>query len=186
MFTTTNDDRHIYVEGAKIAFPNFACRAGMYNDEGKGGFTLLLPNQVADILAADGWYVGQLVPRLGDEPPIPKINVKLSKFGSWPNITIISGDRTHRVFYSKEMAGDIDRMRFASHHTNVFHYRGETYTYTTIPADGSPPTVFPYSMIDLCINPYMKNGKISAWLGGFAGTLVDDPIEAKYADIPIG
>lgn len=57
----------IMMEGVRIIFRNFEGKEGPYNKAGERNFAVLLDEQTAETLAADGWNVKWLKPR-EDEP----------------------------------------------------------------------------------------------------------------------
>lgn len=60
-------DNTVLMEGVKIIFRNLAGKEGQYNREGDRNFGVLLPEDVAEQMAADGWNVKYLKPREGEE-----------------------------------------------------------------------------------------------------------------------
>lgn len=59
----------VVMEGMRIIFRNFAGKEGQYNREGDRNFGVILPNDVAEAMLADGWNVKYLKPREDDEEP---------------------------------------------------------------------------------------------------------------------
>ena len=57
------------VEGAKLIFRNFSGKKSTYNATGKREFAVVLPEDYAERMLADGWNVKILEPRdEGDDP----------------------------------------------------------------------------------------------------------------------
>jgi len=80
------------LEDVRITFRNFAGRADQYNAAGKRNFTVLLPDDVAEAMAADGWTIKYLNPREeGDAPQATiKVNVHFGGKGRPPRIVLIT------------------------------------------------------------------------------------------------
>jgi hypothetical protein len=53
----------VLMEGVRIIFRNFAGKEGQYNREGDRNFGVILPDDVAQQMLADGWNVKYLKPR---------------------------------------------------------------------------------------------------------------------------
>ncbi len=60
----------VVMEGMRIIFRNFKGEEGPYNREGDRNFGVILPNDVAEIMLADGWNVKTLKPREDDEEQV--------------------------------------------------------------------------------------------------------------------
>ena len=56
-------NRNVLIDDARIIFRNFAGKEGMYNREGDRNFSVILPPDLADQLAKDGWNVKWLKAR---------------------------------------------------------------------------------------------------------------------------
>lgn len=63
------------IEGAKIIFPNFNGREDMYNREGNRNFSVILSDELAADLLADGWSVKYLKPLEEGDEPTPYIQI---------------------------------------------------------------------------------------------------------------
>jgi hypothetical protein len=57
----------VLMEGVRLVFRNFTGKEGQYNREGDRNFGVILPNDVAEAMLADGWNVKYLQPRDDDE-----------------------------------------------------------------------------------------------------------------------
>src|SRR3954463_9749401 len=57
------NDNTVLMEGVRIIFRNFAGKEGQYNREGDRNFAVLLDDEIANIMAADGWNIKWLRPR---------------------------------------------------------------------------------------------------------------------------
>lgn len=172
------DPRYLVVEGCKIVFLNFAGRPTQYNTRGDKNFVLVLTPDVADVLRANGWNIGALRPRDPADPPIPKLNVKVNMQSAWPPaITILPSDMSNRVPYDSTMVSELDRMRFAPWPETKFTYMGQTYGNHV-----ENSMQMPYLRVDLILHLANTGG---AYLTSFAGIIQEDPLEAKYSNIPI-
>jgi len=56
-------DNSVVMEGVKIIFRNFVGRPTGFNQEGDRNFGVLLSDEVAEMMNADGWNVKMLEPR---------------------------------------------------------------------------------------------------------------------------
>lgn len=81
------------MEGVQIIFRNFAGKEGQYNREGDRNFGVILPPDVAEKMAADGWNVKWLKPREDDEEgaetPWLAVSVNFEK-GRPPRVVMIT------------------------------------------------------------------------------------------------
>lgn len=59
----------VLMEGVRIIFRNFQGKEGQYNRAGDRNFGVILPDNVAEAMLADGWNVKYLKPREDDEEP---------------------------------------------------------------------------------------------------------------------
>jgi hypothetical protein len=60
-------DGTVVMENVRLVFRNFAGREGQYNREGDRNFGVILPEDVAEAMANDGWNVKYLKPRDEEE-----------------------------------------------------------------------------------------------------------------------
>lgn len=61
------DRNTVLFENAEIIFRNFAGKEGQYNKEGDRNFCIILPEDLAAQMDADGWNIKRLKPRPGDD-----------------------------------------------------------------------------------------------------------------------
>lgn len=148
-------DNTVLMEGVQIIFRNFAGKEGQYNREGDRNFAVKLSDEVAEMLANDGWNVKQLQPREDDEEglPQPYLPVSVNYRGRPPRIVIItSRGRTNLEEEQVEMLdwADIENVDLI---------------------------VRPYS--------WEVQGKtgIKAYLQSMYVTIREDALEMKYADM---
>lgn len=88
---------NISVENARIIFRNFAGKESKFNPQGKRNFCLLIDEEQAKNLKADGWNVKYLNPRDPDDLPQPYIQVAVAFENYPPNIFLISGGKKTRL-----------------------------------------------------------------------------------------
>jgi hypothetical protein len=69
----------VLMEGVRLVFRNFTGKEGQYNREGDRNFGVILPDDIAEAMLADGWNVKYLQPRDDDEEetPTPWLPVKI-------------------------------------------------------------------------------------------------------------
>lgn len=83
----------VLMEGVRIIFRNFSGKEGQYNREGDRNFGVILPPDVAEKMAADGWNVKWLKPRDDDEEetetPWLAVSVNFDK-GKPPKIMLVT------------------------------------------------------------------------------------------------
>lgn len=81
---------NIVIEGAQITFKNFSGKEGQFNPAGKRNFCVLLDNDLAKALEADGWNVRWLEPRDDQEEEQGYLQVAVSYSYIPPKIIMIS------------------------------------------------------------------------------------------------
>lgn len=83
------------VEDARIIFRNFSGKEGPYNREGDRNFAVVLPDDVAETMARDGWNVRYLDPREDGETPTPYVQVSVNFANRPPRVVLLtSSSRT--------------------------------------------------------------------------------------------
>jgi hypothetical protein len=113
------------IEGAELAFLNFAGREGRYNDKGDRNFCIILPEPLAEQLAADGWNIKSLRSRDEDAPDRPYIQVKVDfNYYKPPRVTMISS--TGRTNLDKDTVEIIDSVDILNVDVMVRGYDWET------------------------------------------------------------
>jgi hypothetical protein len=118
----TNDGRgrrKLYVENARIIWPNFSGKAGVYTREGERYFTLLIPNtEIYEALINDcneygvGWNVKYTESNDPDGEPFIKMKVKVSCNEYGPKAILISGSK--QVHLNGESIGCLDNIDIAN------------------------------------------------------------------------
>lgn len=141
-------------EGATIIFRNFTGKEGQYNREGDRNFCLLLDPQKAQEMIEAGWNVKALRSRDPNEPPQPYIQIAVSFKGRPPRVVIITS--RGRTDLSETEVEILDWVDIAK--------------------------------VDMVIRPYnwSVNGKtgVKAYLKSLFITILEDPLELKYNDVP--
>lgn len=104
----------IVLEGAIIKFKNFTGEQRQYNPAGQRNFVLLLPDELAQQLAAEGWNVKWKPGRHPEDPDEPQLTVKV-KFkepgderGQDPIAYLIQGRR--KLALDGRTMGILDRL----------------------------------------------------------------------------
>ena len=96
----------IVIEDARMVFRNFEGRATMYNRAGDRNFCVLLDEETADRLSADGWNVKSLKAREPGDAPQPYLEVAVSWKFKPPKIVLITHRGRNEV--TEEMVSMID------------------------------------------------------------------------------
>jgi hypothetical protein len=85
----------VLMEGVRLVFRNFTGKEGQYNREGDRNFGVILPNDVAEAMLADGWNVKYLKAREDDEDEaeVPWLPVKVGYGKGRPPKIMLVTDR---------------------------------------------------------------------------------------------
>lgn len=146
----------ITIEGARIIFRNFQGKPSDYNAEGNRNFGLVLDEELADKLRADGWNVKVLKPRNEDEVPQPWLPVKV-KYGKIPPIAVLITSRG-KTRLDESTIGQLDWARIKNIDLIV------------------RPYVYP--------EMHGRPSGISAYLKSIYVTIQEDALEEKYGMVP--
>ena len=152
----TDRDR-ITMQNVKIVYRNFSGLAGQYNEAGDRNFCVVLGEELARQMEADGWNIRWQPPYEEGDPmrPILKVRVKYRTRDGRPTrppkvILITSRGKnilTERQVMLLDLADIIET--------------------------------------DLIINPYeYERGKFTAYLDSIFVTIRENELELKYADVP--
>lgn len=90
-------DSNVLMEGVRIVFRNFEGKEGPYNKAGDRNFAVLLDEEVARMMAEDGWNIKWLTPREEDEGEPDQAYLPVSiRFDVFPPhvVLVTSGGRT--------------------------------------------------------------------------------------------
>lgn len=150
----------VLMEGVRLVFRNFTGRETQYNPEGQKNFGVILPDDVAEQMAADGWNVKTLKPREDDEEETetPWLPVKVGYGKGKPPTVVLITDRGR---------------------TNLTEQNVEMLDWVDVRQDEKGQ-----SMVDLIIRPYHYNVRgdtgIAAYLQSLYITIDEDPLAVKY------
>ena len=150
------------VENARIVYKNFSGKKTEYNDEGNRNFGVLITDEDAARLVADGWNVKYMKPRDDDpdEYRQPWLPVKV-KFGMYPPIAYMilpNKGNPKKIKLDEETIGQLDWSYVES--------------------------------CDMQIRPYNYPGRpgrpagVTAYLKCLYATIRQDNLEVKYGSIP--
>jgi hypothetical protein len=153
----------VVMEGMRIIFRNFAGKEGQYNREGDRNFGVILPNDVAEAMLADGWNVKYLKPREDDEDqeetPWLSVSVNFDK-GRPPAIMKITSRGKTKMDES-----DVEQLDWVD---------------IAVDDEGNPK-------VDLIVRPYTweVSGRtgIKAYLQSMYVTIEEDDLARKYAEM---
>ena len=149
---------NIHLEGARLIFKNFQGKRTDFNDEGNRNFGVLLDDDLADKLKADGWRVKYLQPKPDDpeEHAKPWLFVRV-KFNPYPPIAVLINSRGKKKLTEET----IDQLDWSVIKNCDLIIR--PYNYPAI--KGRPAGV-------------------AAYLKAIYVTISEDEFAEKYADIP--
>ena len=149
----SKEDRTVLMENVQIIFRNFSGKEDMYNREGDRNFCVILPDTLAEQMERDGWNVKTLSARDEDEEDRFYLQVKVNFKGRPPRVVMIS----------------------SSGRTPLHEDEVEVLDWVDI------------ETVDLIVRPYewVVSGKtgISAYLQSLFITIIEDPLELKYAQV---
>jgi len=153
--TKTNPNGTVTMENARIVFRNFAGLEGPYNQAGDRNFSVVLDDELADLMESDGWNVKRKPPREEGEDPFNHLQITVGYKGrSTPRIVLI-GSQTHkRTVLDQDTCDLVDWADIQI----------------------VDLVIRPYS--------WSVNGKsgIKAYLKTMFVTINEDPLEVKYAE----
>lgn len=149
---------NITIENAKLIFRNFSGKVSEYNRNGQKNFSVLLDDELAEQLEADGWSVKYRRPREDDPDQYrqPFLPVKV-QFGMYPPTVVVITSRGKKRL-DEDTIGQLDWARIQSADVQIRPYN--------FPAIQGRPA------------------GVSAYLKSLYVTIIEDPLETKYADIP--
>ena len=143
------------LDDAQIRFRNFSGAAGQYNAAGNRNFCVLLPDDVAQAMAADGWNIKYLKPREEDDLPQAYIKVKVKFDGPRPPKVFMINSRG-RLQLDESMVSILDWAEFAKVDLIISPYK--------------------YNV--------NGNEGVTAYLQTIFVTIKEDELELRYADVP--
>lgn len=145
----------VRMQNVKLAYLNFQGKPDNFNPKGgKRTFAVILPRDVAEAMHRDGWNVKFPEPRDDGETREPHITVEASFSVKPPQIFVVTS-KGKTQWYEPQI-GMLDWADIVN--------------------------------VDLSLNPYSwdiggKSG-IKAYLRSIYVTILEDELDAKYADIP--
>lgn len=105
-------DGTIMIKDARIIFRNFEGKEGPFNRKGDRNFAVILTDEFASELAADGWNVKMLKARDEGDPETPYLQVAVSFTNRPPRITMItSTSRTSMTEETVEILDGVDILK---------------------------------------------------------------------------
>lgn len=149
----------IMVENARLAFLNFEGKEDQYNRAGNKNFSVLLPPELADQLARDGWNVKTLKAREEGDIQQPYITINVGYKINPPQIVMITSK--NRTFLGEDEVQLLDTADI-KHVDLIF-----TPYHWTIPPRGNQP----------------EATGVKAYLKKMFVTIEEDALDLKYADI---
>jgi hypothetical protein len=151
-------DNTVVLENVRLIFRNFAGREGMYNREGDRNFAVVLPRDVAEAMARDGWNVKLLKAREEGEEDQPYISVAVNFQGRRPPVIKMITSKTHRT-------------------TDLDEESVEVLDWADI--ENVDLMIRPY---DWAVS---GNTGRKAYLQSLYVTIIEDPLQLKYGDLQI-
>lgn len=154
------DLKPISFPNAKIKYRNFAGKAGTYNNEGNRNFMLVLSEEDALAMIADGWNVRVLEPKNEDDEKAYTLPVSVSFKKIPPKIMQITRKNKTRLEEDEVKMLDYAEIENIDLIINPSYW-----------SRLNPKT----KQMEEGIKAYLK----SLWV-----TLAEDPFEEKYKDVP--
>ena len=155
------DRQEVLMEGVRLVFRNFSGLEGQYNRAGDRNFSVILPDDVASQMEADGWNVKYLKARDEEDTPTPYLQVSV-QFGKGRPPRVVMITSRGRTTLGEDEVELLDWAEIK--HVDLI--------------------VRPYAWT---VN---ENSGIKAYLKAIYATINEDELELKYADIeeinPIG
>lgn len=153
---TRQDDGKYLIDNARIMFRNFEGKPGQFNAAGKRNFHVLLQPDAEEALIADGFNVKYLKAREEGERDQPHLKINVNFESNIPPKIFIVTSKGRRQL-TEDMMQMVDWADFAN--------------------------------IDLIFSRYKRDwpdGRttVTAYLQTFFGTIREDELELRYADVP--
>jgi hypothetical protein len=159
----------VVMEGVRIIFRNFKGEPGEYNREGTRTFGVVLPEEIAEAMANDGWNVKRLKPNEEEQeagieqgPPWLPVEAAFDK-GRPPKIVLITS--RGKTTLTEPMVEELDNVDIAL----------------------DDQTGLP--MCDLIVSPFFwgpnarGDSGVKAYLKSMFVTIEEDALERKYAEL---
>lgn len=158
----------VVMEGVRMIFRNFRGEPGPFNQDGAKNFGVVLPENIAEAMAADGWNVKTLNPRdeeIEENPEAdgtPWLPVKLGYGKGKPPLVVQITDRGR---------------------TNLTEETVDVLDWVEVRRDEQTGL----DMVDLIVRPYHYNVRgsqgIAAYLQSLYVTINEDPLAVKYGEL---
>lgn len=146
------------LEGVRLMFKNFQGKGGDFNAEGNRNFGVVLSDEMAEQMLADGWNVKKYFPKnaLEEDGYVYWLKVKV-RFDNYPPTAVLINS-CGKIKLDEETIGQLDwsRIKNADVVISPYNYKGR---------NGNPDGV-------------------TAYLKAIYVTVDEDEFEVKYADIP--
>ena len=158
----------VVMEGVRIIFRNFKGEEGPYNREGVRNFGVIIPPDVAEAMANDGWNIKRLKPSeeeqeqgIEEGPHWLPVEAAFDK-GRPPKIVLITS--RGKTVLTEDVVEQLDWAEIAIDEES-----------------GNPKC-------DLIVRPYfwtnaMGNNGVKAYLKSMFVTIDEDDLEKKYAEL---
>lgn len=149
--------KDVTLEGVRLVFRNFSGTPDRFNKTGKKLFSVVLPQDVADELSAQGWNVKRRDPRDEDDDPLLFLGVE-ARFNNYPpEIWMVVGRK--RILLDDVSVSTLDHARILDADVVLAPY--------------------PYQL--------EEGGEwgIKAYLRKMYVTIEEDELDAKYSDLEI-
>lgn len=99
---------NLVVENAHLMFKNFSGREDTYNAAGMRNFCLIINQDVADAMKAQGWNIKFLKPKEPGDVPVPYIKVNVSYKQTAPKIYLIAGPGGQKTALTEDNVNQLD------------------------------------------------------------------------------
>jgi len=145
----------VTMEGVQIRIRNFSGKEGQFNNKGERNFLVLLNDDVATQMKADGWNVKYLKPRDDDDQPQPFLKIKVN-FNSEPRPRLVLVTSRNKTTLDEEDMPMLDWAVLTNVDliVNPYHY------------------------------DFNGKQGITAYLRSGYFTIEEDELEMKYAEVP--
>lgn len=101
-----DDAKTFMIEDARLIFRNFSGKEGPYNREGDRNFSVILEDQAAKVMLADGWNVKYLEAREEGETDTPYIQIAVNFKNRPPRVVMLTS--TSRTNMSEKTVDVLD------------------------------------------------------------------------------
>lgn len=99
-------DRRVVMEDVRLIFRNFSGKEGLFNREGERSFSVLLDEDIAKVMAQDGWNVKWLKAIEPGDPDQAHLSVAVSYKKRPPRVVLITSK--NRTTLDERTIGSLD------------------------------------------------------------------------------